>query len=443
MSRGVTIKCEELYSSTYDTYSIRKFIEWNGKGILNLSPEYQRDSVWGDREREKLIDTIFHRYPLPAIILYRHIDTRSHKQVYDVIDGKQRLETILFFARELSGASKGFEAKVMTLEDGEHEKIVVDWKGLSEESRKTFLDYEIPCVIVEGEMSQIPEVFVRLNSTGKKLSRQEIRNAKHIKSQFLKRMRGFAKNLEDDLCRMKVLSRNDIVRMKAIEFLSELVISVMNEDVMDKKKLIDKMMTKDGVELRDMPDAVKVVQRAIKIIWDILPDINSLRFHKLSDFYSLVFWFAMRQDELAVSDRDARNIAGALLREFSVRADKAYQEIKDGKLKESDEKIVAYIQSVRDGGDSKSHRKERDRILSEILDGVFEKKDSRRGYNEIQRRIIWGAAKVHKCSRCKRNLTWYDFQVDHIKPHSKGGKTVLSNAALICASCNASKGNRW
>jgi 5-methylcytosine-specific restriction endonuclease McrA len=37
-------------------------------------------------------------------------------------------------------------------------------------------------------------------------------------------------------------------------------------------------------------------------------------------------------------------------------------------------------------------------------------------------------------------LDWINFQVDHIKAYSRGGKTDLSNAALICASCNPKKG---
>ncbi|MGD0778143.1 MAG: HNH endonuclease signature motif containing protein [Candidatus Solibacter sp.] len=39
-------------------------------------------------------------------------------------------------------------------------------------------------------------------------------------------------------------------------------------------------------------------------------------------------------------------------------------------------------------------------------------------------------------------LTWDNFTIDHIKPYSKGGRTELDNADLMCRSCNAAKGNR-
>ena len=39
-------------------------------------------------------------------------------------------------------------------------------------------------------------------------------------------------------------------------------------------------------------------------------------------------------------------------------------------------------------------------------------------------------------------LTYDDAQVDHKYPWSKGGRTKLENARLLCSSCNKSKGNR-
>src|SRR5450830_47808 len=54
---------------------------------------FQRQSAWKERDRAKLIESILRNYPLPAIFLYRREE--DGKLVYDVIDGKQRLESIL------------------------------------------------------------------------------------------------------------------------------------------------------------------------------------------------------------------------------------------------------------------------------------------------------------------------------------------------------------
>jgi hypothetical protein len=62
---------------------------------INLEPGFQRNSVWSDVDRSRLIQSIISNYPVPSIFLYQR-NSRG-KTVYDVIDGKQRLETILMF----------------------------------------------------------------------------------------------------------------------------------------------------------------------------------------------------------------------------------------------------------------------------------------------------------------------------------------------------------
>jgi hypothetical protein len=64
------------------------------RGQLNLEPGFQRQSVWNVRDRSKLIDSILRNYPLPAIFLYKRQD--QGELVFDVIDGKQRLESLMF-----------------------------------------------------------------------------------------------------------------------------------------------------------------------------------------------------------------------------------------------------------------------------------------------------------------------------------------------------------
>ncbi len=437
----IDISCKAIEGYDFQSYRIKNIVDLYAAGKINLNPEYQRSGVWSNSQRSKLIDTILNGYPLPAIILYKRTDIRTRKIVYDAIDGKQRLESILYYVGKLRGPHNKFTAKVVTTEDEDIHIDNVAWKDLAPRSKKRLMSYRLLCVIVQGAPSIIHDVFVRLNSTGNKLTPQEIRNARYIRRKFLTAMRSFARKIDKKLMEMNVISEGEITRMKDIEFLSELVISVIECGVLDKKKLLDVMMG-DAVDMRRTNKAIKTVTSAIKLVRQVLPDIHQTRFHKKSDFYSLVCWFAFRRDDLALSDSDSKAEAGALLREFALMADTDYENIKNGKGAEHGNTTLAYIQSVREGGDAKSHRQKRDEILSELLKGVFEEKDSHRFFSPVQRRIIWAKAKKKVCCVCKKPLTWETFEVDHIKPHSKGGKTNLANAALICKKHNASKGNR-
>jgi len=94
-----------------------------------------------------------------------------------------------------------------------------------------------------------------------------------------------------------------------------------------------------------------------------------------------------------------------------------------------------------------SQRRKREGILRGILESMFAKKDAQRGFSAEQRRIMWNTASSRRCpgkwSKCgRKELTWEDFTLDHISPHSKGGRSRLENAALMCRKCNSAKGNR-
>ena len=47
-----------------------------------------------------------------------------------------------------------------------------------------------------------------------------------------------------------------------------------------------------------------------------------------------------------------------------------------------------------------------------------------------------------RCEDCKQLFFADELTVDHVKPWSKGGRTELSNAQLLCRVCNSRKGNR-
>src|SRR5437016_11477831 len=83
------------------TKSILDIQNLYANGHLNLEPGFQRQSVWTERDRAKLIDSILRNYPLPAIFLYKRQD--SGHLVFDVIDGKQRLESIFMFTGAMRG----------------------------------------------------------------------------------------------------------------------------------------------------------------------------------------------------------------------------------------------------------------------------------------------------------------------------------------------------
>lgn len=77
------------------TWSITQFAYYATSGQLELSPSYQRADVWPNQDAQMLIESVLRGVPLPSIILLEMASDRGTS--YEVVDGKQRLTSILRF----------------------------------------------------------------------------------------------------------------------------------------------------------------------------------------------------------------------------------------------------------------------------------------------------------------------------------------------------------
>jgi 5-methylcytosine-specific restriction endonuclease McrA len=111
-------------------------------------------------------------------------------------------------------------------------------------------------------------------------------------------------------------------------------------------------------------------------------------------------------------------------------------------VKPHQESARDYLLTVSQMSDDINQRRKREAILRGLIESLFASKDSQRGFTLEQRRILWHTSAYRKCSSCNRLLSWSDFTIDHIDPYSKGGRSRLENAALMCGPCNSRKGNR-
>jgi 5-methylcytosine-specific restriction endonuclease McrA len=91
---------------------------------------------------------------------------------------------------------------------------------------------------------------------------------------------------------------------------------------------------------------------------------------------------------------------------------------------------------------NKDSRQKRFETIKDLLIPFLVAKDSRRGFNEDERRIVWVKSDNKKCAICGKTISDYtDYELDHKIPHSKGGKTELKNAQITHKICNAKKSN--
>src|SRR5258706_6681314 len=87
---------------SYDsrTYNINDFVEWDEAKQLELNPRFQRRPVWTDKAKSFLMDTILRGRPIPKIFIRQKINVWTKTSTRDVVDGQQRLRTILSYVKD-------------------------------------------------------------------------------------------------------------------------------------------------------------------------------------------------------------------------------------------------------------------------------------------------------------------------------------------------------
>jgi hypothetical protein len=409
-------------------------------GHLNLEPGFQRQSVWSERDRKKLIESVLRNYPLPAIFLYRRED--DGKLVFDVIDGKQRLESIFKFTSLMRGR---FETRTQL--PGVETVEWIGWRHLKRRGLQHLITgYEIPVIEVDGEIGDIIDIFVRINSTGKALTPQEKRHARYYNSPFLKEAAKVADRYEKYFTKFAIFSSGQLSRMKHVELVCELMLSLVQRDVLNKKTALDRVMATSSFDGRQLKKASRMVAATLNRVKRMFPDLKTTRLRQVTDFYSMAVLIGKYEQEgLILTDRRRNRLAWDLLQVFTTRVDEVRELQRKAKGAKPDQEIYReYLLTVSQMTDDVSQRRKREQILDNILRSLFATKDVKRGFTAEQRRIMWNTAANRVCVHpgCTAKLTWDDFTIDHINPYSKGGRSRLDNAALMCRKHNSQKGNR-
>jgi len=137
------------------TNSVNDFREWYEAGVLILTPRFQRRSVWSDKARSYLIDTLLRGLPTAKIFMRQEID-ESGRTLRELVDGQQRIRTVLSYIRG------GFP--VMRVHGGEEfgGKYYYD---LEQDIQTALLEYEFAVDLLIGATEpEVLDMFARLNT---------------------------------------------------------------------------------------------------------------------------------------------------------------------------------------------------------------------------------------------------------------------------------------
>ena len=157
----IKVPVRDLIQGYSEDDSTSKVVAWGGK--LDVRPEYQREYVYGEVQRDAVINTVLNGFPLN--IMY-FVDRKDG--TYEVLDGQQRIISICRYAQNR------FSVKVPAPTGGVN---TVNFPNLFDEQLDAFLNYELMVYICEGTDKEKIDWFEIINIAGVELEKQEILNA--------------------------------------------------------------------------------------------------------------------------------------------------------------------------------------------------------------------------------------------------------------------------
>lgn len=170
----------QVHTDSYPM-SIGELINLYEDEELEIHPEFQRVYRWSSEQKSQFIESILLGIPLPSIFVAQRQDG-----VWDVVDGLQRISTILSFLGKLKDEENNLiaplklqatrylsalEGKVWEDKNNPNNEIEAEIKRLFKREK-----IDIKIIKRESDNDTKFELFQRLNTGGSALSEQEVRN---------------------------------------------------------------------------------------------------------------------------------------------------------------------------------------------------------------------------------------------------------------------------
>ena len=298
---------------------INDFIRWNNERTLLLSPKFQRRRIWPTKAKAFLIDTILRGLPIPKLYMRQQLDLRSSKTIHEIVDGQQRLRSVLeFHADELRLSKEHDEYPSKT------------FSALPREAQKAFLTYEFSVdLLVDSADADVLDIFARINSYAVPLNAQEKRNARFFGS-FKTTVYSLGFQHLEFWKKHRILSDTAVARMKEAELTSELLVA-MAAGLQDKKKSLDSFYKRWDDRFPFKQKSIARFQDLVDLIENHLGDyLTESNFRRPALFYSLFLaYYELRYGALG-------DLSGSK---------KAFGETEGQKLKQALEKLDEVLSS--------------------------------------------------------------------------------------------------
>lgn len=258
------------------TYSINDFIEWDDRGQLEISPKFQRRSVWSPQAKSFLIDTILRDKPLPKLFIRATTDPKTKKTTREIVDGQQRVRAILSFVKD------GF--RISKVHNEEFGGLL--YSELPDEVQGEFLKYELSVdLLLDVQDRDVLDIFARLNTYSVSLNKQELLNAKYF-GYFKQLVYKLSGDFYTFWTENRIFTDTKIMRMAEAELMTDLMIATL--EGIQSKKSAEKYYSKYDEVFDNRKEIEDNIMATIDLIGNLFGStLKTSNFRTVPNFYGL------------------------------------------------------------------------------------------------------------------------------------------------------------
>lgn len=208
-----------MFNFTDNRKSIKEISTMFTDGNLVVDESYQRRSVWSEKDKIRLIETVLLKLIIPTLFFWKaETDPDTGRSITHIVDGQQRIKAICSFI------DNEFKLKPQSLLDASARERFANkhFRDLSPDEKRDFWNYQLMVIDIDPSAARpdIITMFNRLNLTDYNLNDQEKRNS----------MSGEFAALARELAEIPIWDERhlftvpDVRRMKDVEFCASLIL---------------------------------------------------------------------------------------------------------------------------------------------------------------------------------------------------------------------------
>jgi len=258
-------------------YSINDFVEWDAAGQLELNPTFQRRNVWSEKAKSFLMDTVIRGKPIPKFFIRQKLNVTTRTSVREVVDGQQRLRTILAFVTDGFAISRSQNKEYGGRRFSQLPEIV----------QEQILSYEVAVdLLINLPDTEILDIFSRLNSYAVVLNEQEKLNAQFF-GPFKIAADTIGRKYTEYWKANTILTAQQVLRMGEVNLVADLLIAMI-EGMKGKKRIKGAYRAYENNFIHDSDALEFRFDHIMSTIAAIFPSgLRGLEFARPFLFYSL------------------------------------------------------------------------------------------------------------------------------------------------------------